>query len=198
VSNLTYRKAVIEKVTSVLKNVKGIRAVCELDKEEYKSLLEREMEAEKCVLGGMGRGFNAGMREVMKREVILAILHTNEYCWPPEKIQIISMGEVIGEEIRTEDELRDFKGRKDVILIGDTFVIYKDKVSEVLSRSSYFLFPTLSVPELKNIDEIYGVVAAIPSPPVDTLIKEKMRKLGIEVDRRDLGTEIIGFNICYP
>lgn len=191
------RKAIIEKVTSILKNIKGVHAVCELEKEECKTFLEREIEAEKCVLGGMGRGFNAGMREVFKREVVLAILHNNEYCWPPEKIQIVSMGEVIGEEIRGEEELKNFKDRKDVVLIGDTFVIYKDKVSEVLSQMSYFLFPPLSVPELKDVDEIYGVVAAMPSPPVDKCIKEKMKKLGIEVDRRDLGTEIIGFNICY-
>ncbi|MEM3708443.1 MAG: hypothetical protein QXF43_02225 [Nitrososphaerales archaeon] len=191
------RKAVIDKVVSILKNIKGVHAVCELEKEECKTLLEREMEAEKCILGGMGRSFNAGMREVLKREIVLAILHSNEYCWPPEKIQIVSMGEVIGEEIRCEEELKKFKERKDIILIGNTFVICKDKVSKVLSQTSYFLFPPLSVPELKDVDEIYGVVAAMPSPPVDRYIKEKMRRFGIEVDRRDLGTELIGFNICY-
>jgi len=195
-SNLAKRKAVIDKVISILKNVKGFLEICELDEEDRKAILEIEMEAEKCVLGGLGRGFNAGMREIVKREVVLAVLHDKTCVWPPEKVQIICMGEVIGEEIRTEEELQEFKKRKDVVLIGDTFVIYKDKVSETFSRLSYFLFPPLSVSELKDFDEIYGVVATMPSPPVDTYIKGKMRKLGIDVSRIDFGTEIIGFNIC--
>ena len=195
-SNLDGRRAVIDKVTSILKNVKGFHAVCELDKEECKAILEREMGAEKCVLGGLGRGFNAGIREVIKREVVLAVLHDKTCVWPPEKVQIICMGEVIGEEIRTEEELKEFKERKDVVLLGDTFVIYKDRLSEAFSQLSYFLFPPLSVIELKDVDEIYSVVAAMPSPPGDTYIKEKMEKLGIDVSRIDFGTEIIGFNIC--
>ncbi len=195
-SNLNDRRAVIDKVISILKEVKGFHAVCELDKEESKEILEREVEAEKCVLGGMGRGFNAGVREVIKREVILAVLHDKTCVWPPEKVQIICMGEVIGEEIRTEEELREFKERKDVVLLGDTFLVYKEKLSEAFSQISYFLFPPLSVLELKNVDEIYGVVAAMTSPPGDTYIKERIRKLGIDVSRIDFGTEIIGFNIC--
>ncbi|MGQ9469919.1 MAG: hypothetical protein ACUVTD_08930 [Nitrososphaerales archaeon] len=195
-SNLSNRKAVVEKVISILKNVKGFHAICELDKEDCKAILELEMRAEKCVLGGLGRGFNAGMREVVKREVVLAVLHDKSYVWPPEKVQIICMGEVIGEEIRTEEELRELKERKDVVLLGDTFMIYRDKVSEAFSQLSYFLFPPLSVPELKDFDEIYNAVAAMPSPPVDIYIKEKMRRLGIDVSRIDFGTEVIGFNIC--
>lgn len=198
---MSYKEKVMSKVVSVLKSSKGVHVTCELSKDDRKIILQLEKEAEKRVLGGLGRSFNAGLRRALEREVLIVFLHDENYEWPPETVQLICMGEVIGEEIRTKEKLQEVKEKGDAILAGDTFVLYKDKVRQlggVSSGLAYFLFPPLTIPELKEVNEICNVVAAMPCTPGDMCIKEIMKRQGVNVLNPKLGTALVGFNILYP
>jgi hypothetical protein len=202
---LLSKDEIIKKVKAILSNIKGVRGVYELNKEELQRILEIEYEYEKRSGLMFMRCYNAGIRCVSKRDVILAILHDENYCYPPEVVELLYEGEVVGEEIRDKRRIDELKGRKDVILLGETFVIYKDRLpekyrSKLTSGSLYIFIPPMSVKELENVKEIYGVVEAMPSTEADRYLKEILRERKADVSHSKLGVALIGFNIllCTP
>ena len=197
-----FKRQVIDEVSALLKKIKGVREVCELTNEEKKEALRIEVESEKKAVSGFMRCYNAGMRSVVEKEVVLAILHDENYRYPPETVQLICGGEVVGEEVREKERAEELKKRRDVLWLGDTFVIYKDRLprgyrKKMMSGSIYIFIPPMSVKELEKVDRIYGVVEAMPSTPTDLYLKDRLKLRGIDVSHPKLGVALVGFNILY-
>ncbi|MCP8304546.1 MAG: hypothetical protein H3Z50_03630 [archaeon] len=178
-----------KKVKSALGGLKGVIGVKILSQEERGKILELELEAEKHVLYGLGEGLNTGLREILKREIIVAIANDNEFEWPPEPaIQIVSNGEVIGEEIKSPEKAEEYKKQGHVV--AGNLVIYRDKTRSVMSARNFtVVFPPMSFKPFKRISEFTDVVSASPCPPGHLFICEKMGTENIP------GTLLVGFNI---
>lgn len=197
-----YRERVITKVKEILSSIKGVRVICELNEEERREVLEIERKAEEKAADGFLRCYNAGIRAVLDKEVVLAVLHDENYQYPPEVIELLYGGEVIGEEIRDKEKLEELRNRRDVLILGETFVIYKNRLPteyrrRAVSGEIYIFIPPMSVKELRDVEEIYGVTEGMPSTPADCYLKEILRSKGVDVSHPRLGVALVGFNIIY-
>jgi len=177
------------KVRSALEGLKGVLGIKILSQEEREAILKLEEEAEKHVLYGLGKGLNTGLREILKRDIILAIANDNEFEWPPEPaIQLVCNNEIIGEEIKSPEKVEEYKKQGHVI--AGNLVIYKDKTRLVMSARNFTLtFPPMSFKLFEKINEFTDVISASPCPPSHLFICEKMGKENIP------GTLLVGFNI---
>jgi len=178
-----------KKVRLALEGVKGVLGIKMLSKGEREKILELEQEAEKHVLYGMGKGLNTGLREILKRDFIVAIANDDEFEWPPEPaIQIVCGNEVIGEEIKSPEKAEEYK-RQGHIVTGN-LVIFRDKAKSIMSRKDFtVVFPPMSFKRLEVIDEFTDVVSASPCPPSHLFISECMNANNAP------GTILVGFNI---
>ncbi|MCP8307822.1 MAG: hypothetical protein H3Z52_01010 [archaeon] len=178
-----------EKVRLALKEIKGVLCIKILSQEEKEKILKLEQEAEKKVLYGMGKGLNTGLREILKREIIVAIANDNEFEWPPEPaIQIVCNNEVIGEEIKSPEKAKEYE-RQGHIVSGN-LVIFRDKTQSIMSRKDFtVVFPPMSFKQLEGIDEFTDVMSASPCPPSHLFISECMNANNAP------GTILVGFNI---
>ncbi len=178
-----------KKVKSALEGIKGVLWIKILSQEDKEKILQIEQEAEKHVLFGLGKGLNTGLREILKRDIIIAIGNDNEFEWPPESaIQLVSDGEVIGEEIKSPEKAKEYKEQGHVI--AGNLVIYRDKTRSVMrARNFTVVFPPMSFKPFESISEFTDVISASPCPPSHLFICEKMGKEEVP------GTILVGFNI---
>jgi len=175
------------KVKSALESIKGVLGIKILSQEERNVILELEQEAEKHVLFGLGKGLNTGLREILKRDIIVAITNDNEFEWPPEPaIQLVSNDEVIGEEIKSPEKAEEYKKQGHVV--AGNLVIYRTK-SIMSARNFNVVFPPMSFKLFERISEFTDIISASPCPPSHLFICEKM---GTE---NAPGTILVGFNI---
>jgi hypothetical protein len=192
-------EAIVQEVMKILRGIKGVRYVCTLTSEEREEVLRREIENEKMSTRGFIRQYNAGLRCVLERDVVLMLLIDENYEYPPETVQLICLGEVVGEEIRDKEKLEELKGRKDVLLLGTSFVVYKDKLQDFMKRalsgSLYMLIPPMSVKELEGVAGVCNVTEAMPSSPATIYLLERLRSRGVDVCHRKLGVALVGFDI---
>ncbi|MEM0216667.1 MAG: hypothetical protein QW612_03895 [Candidatus Bathyarchaeia archaeon] len=76
-------------------------------------------------------GINQDVREAISRIFTVAAITNDEFEWPIRgTVKFVYRGEIIGEEIRDENELRMLKNEGNRI-IGDIFVLYSDKIREL-------------------------------------------------------------------
>ena len=185
------RGSIIRNVASTLEDLKGVLKVNVLAREELERILELEKEAEKRVLGGWGKGKNTGVREVIQREVAIALVTASLLKWPPEScVQLVLDGKVIGEEVRDAKKAEELE-RQGHRVLGGSFVIYKNRLPQARAlKESLVVFPPLPFRPLANIQGISDVIAASVSPPADLFIREKMGIKG-----KGSGTMLIGFNL---
>lgn len=178
-----------KKIRLALEGVKGVLGIKVLSQEEREKILELEQEAEKKVLFGMGKGFNAGLREILKRDFVVVIITDNEFEWPPEPaIQIVCDDEVIGEEIKSPEKAEDYK--KQGHIVAGNLVIFKDKAKSIMSRKNFtVVFPPMSFKQLEGVDEFTDVISASPCPPSHLFLIEWM-----SVNNAP-GTILVGFNL---
>lgn len=174
---------IFEKVESVLKSIKGAIDIKRLSSENRAKILELEKAFEEETLMQSRRFYNEGIREVLDRQVVMVLAHNKDFRHPPEPFVKWRLGGVdIGEEVWDAEVLEELKRRKDVLLIGNTFVIYRNRLKDSPLVDFVILFPTLSFPELEGLDGIKDIVSASPSAPTDIYIKSIMgwdSKLGI-------------------
>ncbi|MEM3383235.1 MAG: hypothetical protein QXL52_00820 [Nitrososphaerales archaeon] len=181
---------IFEKVELVLKSIKGTIDVKILLNDHRSNILELEEAFEKETLTQSRRFYNEGIREVLNRQVVIVLLHNKDFRHPPEPLVKWKMGGVdIGEEVWKAEVLDELKNRKDALLVGNTFVIYKNRLKSSPLVDFVILFPALSFPELEGLYEIKDVVSASPSVPTDIYIKNVM---GWD---SKLGVILIGFNL---
>ncbi|MBC7127618.1 MAG: hypothetical protein ABC585_00985 [Candidatus Methanosuratincola petrocarbonis] len=179
-------------------NVKGIVDAVLLPTELKNEILSSEL-CEENNTGGFFLKYNAGVREALKRDYLLAALTDENYTYPPEPVELIYLGDTVGVEIRDKSLLETYKKDENAMLLGDSFVIFKDKlppnsVRKAMSGEIKVFIPPMSV-GVEAPEGIHGLVLGMPSTYTDVLLKDWLRGKGIDVSNKNLGVVLIGFNI---
>ncbi|MEM2896044.1 MAG: hypothetical protein QXG01_00455 [Candidatus Bathyarchaeia archaeon] len=177
----------IELVKKVLLGVPGVMEVHRLDKKHFREILRLETLVERSMVGI--RGFNEGLREVLSRQVVLAIAHLPNLRHPPEPIILWKVGkEVVGEEVWEDKKIEELKKDLNIIFLGKNFVLYKDKLTRLHKADSMLVYPPVRFPELEKIESIKDPVSVTVSTPADVYIKKEM---GWNVNDPKIGTVLI-------
>jgi len=186
---------VIQDVICIIKALKGVEDTYILNEEDKGKILELEKKAEGAVLMGLGVGDNQGVKEVLKRQVIIAFTTNMDYVWPEgPNVILIQYGEKIGEDIYDPGKLEECKSCKDMLVMGN-FVIYRDAVPKPKDSKKEpitVVLPPKKCQEVECSEGVINAVLASPSTPTDEYIRSVMG-LKPETGR---GTFIIGFDVC--
>lgn len=184
---------IIRRIVATLLDVRGVIGLLHLSNKDLGNILDLENDVEERSPSN-ALVFNAGVREVSKRQIVLAMAKTTDF--PPTSaptVLLVSNGKIVGEEIVDRSEAERLKRSPDVVFVGENFVIYRDRV-ELGAGVSSFVVPPLPFPMLEQIDDVDEVVAASPMSFSDLYIK---RTGGWNVSDTRLGTLLIGFNVKY-
>jgi hypothetical protein len=181
-----------------LSKVKGILNFCPVHPKEREKILELEQEAEKRSLMGLGKVINAGIREVLRFDMVYVALTTMEYNWGHCSALVLKKGDkIVGESIYDEALIAKLSQDPNVWFMHRNFVIYKDLVSfpkDIMQKICHFEIPGLPGDQLDITmeDDISTEIRyGIPSTYCDVHLKE----LYFEgKDEQGLGTLLIGVN----
>ncbi len=188
-------KNVIQDVVCRIKAIKGVEETYILSEEDKEKVLELEKKAEGAVLMGLGVGDNQGIKEVFKRQIVIAFTTSMNYVWPEgPNVVLMQFGEKIGEDVYDPEKLEECKKCKDMMVMGN-FVIYRNAVpkpKEAKKEPITVVLPPQKCPEVECANGVTNVVLASPSTPSDEYIRSVM-DLKPEIG---LGTFIIGFDLC--
>lgn len=181
-----------------LMSVPGMVDAIPLPQDLRKEILAKET-AEECDKKGFFAKYNAGLREVLRRDYIIAVLTDEHYTYPPEPVELIYFGETVGEEIRDKGKLKVLASDSNNMILGDSFVIYRNKlprnsVRKALSGEIKVLIPPMSV-GIKDVKNVYGLVLAMPSTNTDVFLKQWLSCQGVDTSNKNLGVVLVGFNI---
>ena len=181
---------------AALHNVKGIVNSCPLPTEDHPRILEKELEAEKRSLMGLGKVVNTGVREILNHDLVYAALTSKDFDWGCYSTLLLKKGqEIVGQEIRNEAVLAELANKKNVWFLHKNFVIYKDKISfpgDIMDKICTFEIPCLPAEFclLENDQlECRSINFASPSVLSDLYLKEQYFD-GENVT--ELGTILIG------
>jgi len=185
-------KTKMQEILEFLRSLKGIEDVRLLTESEKREFMRIEEKAEKSSLMGLMPGINQGVREAIGRTFTVAAITNDDFEWPKRgTVKFIYRGEVIGEEIRDEEELRRLKNEGNTV-IGDIFVLYVEKIKNlgINIGEATLVIPPLDLPWTGSVPHAKGVVVGSPSTPSDLYLKKLMSWEG---DGK--GTVLIGFEI---
>ncbi|RZN61264.1 hypothetical protein [Methanonatronarchaeum sp. AMET6-2] len=186
---------VVERFKSALGEIKGVGLVRVLSSEEKDRVIELEKEAEGNVIMGLGRGDNQGVKQALDRDVTVVFTTDKDFRWPEgSNVVIKHEGEVIGEEIDSEEELRRLEQSERDVSISGSFVLYKDKLDTGAMHGGeepVVLFPAKRFRRLEDVDDCCDPVFGSPCPPADNYLKEVC---GIK-DDKEHGTALAGFDL---
>lgn len=178
--------------------VPGIVDVILLPRDLRKEILARETK-EECDAGGFFTKYNAGLREVLKREHIVAILTNDLYKYPPEPMELVCLGETVGEEIKDKEQLKQFAKDPNNMILGDSFVIFKDKLPRNSLRKAQLGEIKIFLPPMcvgvKDVKGVYGLVLGMPSTHTDLFLKSWLKCQGVDLSNERYGVVLVGFNI---
>ena len=188
----------IDKVMiSAFRNVKGIVNSCPLPNGDYPRILEKELEAEKRSLMGLGKVVNTGVREILNHDLVYAALTSKDFDWGCYSTLLLKKGqEIVGQEIRDEAVLAELANKKNVWFLHKNFVIYKDRISfpgDIMNKICTFEIPCLPAEFCTLGDDqlqCQSINFASPSILCDLYLKEQY--FGGE-NVTELGTILIGF-----
>lgn len=187
-------KSVIQDAICKIKAIKGVEDTYILSEEDKEKILELEKKAEGAVLMGLGIGDNQGIKEVFKRQVIIAFTTNMNYVWPEgPNVVLMQYGEKVGEDVYDPEKLEECKKCNDMLVMGN-FVIYKSSVPKPKDAKKEPITVVLPPQKCQNVECVEGVtnvVLASPSTPSDEYIRSVM-DLKPAVG---LGTFIIGFDL---
>ncbi|MDQ1275452.1 MAG: hypothetical protein QG610_1026 [Euryarchaeota archaeon] len=175
--------------------MKGVEDTYILNEEDKEKIFELEKKAEGAVLMGMGVGDNRGIKEVLKRKLIIAFTTNMDYVWPEgPNVILMQFGEKVGEDVYDPEKLEECKRCKDMVVMGN-FVIYRSAVpkpKDAKKEPITVVLPPQKCEDLECVDGLANIVLASPSTPSDEYIRSVMGlKPAIGV-----GTFIIGFDLC--
>lgn len=187
-----------ERVKTRIMAVKGVIGVAELNGKQKETVALLEGEAMKNVLGGMGRGNNAGLTEALSREVVMVFFVNMLFEIPKDANMMLLMcnGQVSGWATMDSDLIKKFKENKDYVVLSDFFVIRRDAK---LSKASFacgescFIFNGTQIEEFFKISEIIDHIVAIPSPPGFNFLHEQFKQR-MDLSDPKIGGFILGFN----
>ncbi len=184
-----------------LQNSKGIIGAAFLLDEDHQKILEIETESEKRSLMGLGKVFNSGLREVLQCTHIVVGLTNMDFDWGRLPSLVLKKGdEVVGEEVRDEEDRSKLSSQENVWFMHECFVIYKDRMSfpkELMDKTCYFDTPCLPAEwcrlEGKNhLINFNAVIFANPSTLTDNFLKTKYFK---GVNEKGVGTILVGLQL---
>jgi hypothetical protein len=188
-------KNVIHDVICKIKTIKGVEDTYILNEEDKDRIFELEKKAEGAVLMGLGVGDNKGIKEVLKRQVIIAFTTNMNYVWPEgPNVVLMQYGEKVGEDVYDPGKLEECKKCNDMLVMGN-FVIYKNSVpkpKDAKKEPITVVLPPQKCQDVECVEGIINAVLASPSTPSDEYIRSVM---GLK-PALGLGTFIIGFDLC--
>lgn len=186
---------VIQDVICRIKAIKGVEETYVLSGEDKEKVLELEKKAAGAVLMGLGVGDNQGIKEVFKRQIVIAFTTSMNYVWPEgPNVVLMQFGEKVGEDVYDPEKLEECKKCKDMMVMGN-FVIYRNAVpkpKDAKKEPITVVLPPRKCPEVECAKSVANVVLASPSTPSDEYIRSVM---GLKPEI-GLGTFIIGFDLC--
>jgi len=181
---------------SAFRNVKGIVNSCPLPIDDHPRILEKELEAEKRSLMGLGKVVNVGVREILNHDLVYAALTSMDFDWGCYSTLLLKKGqEIVGQETRDEAVLAELANKKNVWFLHKNFVVYKDRISfpsDIMNKICYFEIPCLPAEFCMLDDDKFqcqSINFASPSVLCDLYLKEQYFN-GENVT--DLGTILIG------
>lgn len=190
------RKAIDKMLISAFRNVKGIVNCCPLPNDDHPQILERELEAEKRSLMGLGKVVNTGVREILKHDWVYAALTSMDFDWGCYSCLLLKKGEeIVGQEIRDKALLAELADKKNVWFLHKNFVVYKDRISfphDIMKKVCYFEIPCLPAEFcLLGDDQLqcHSIQFASPSVLCDLYLKEQYFN---SENVAELGTILIG------
>jgi len=188
-------KTVIQDVICRIKAMEGVEDTYVLSEEDKEKIYELEKKAEGAVLMGLGVGDNRGIKEVFKRQVIIAFTTNMNYVWPEgPNVVLMQYGEKVGEDVYDPEKLEECKKCDDMLVMGN-LVIYKSSVPKPKDAKKEPMTVVLPPQKCQDVECVRGVVNAVlasPSTPSDEYIRSVM---GLK-PAAGLGTFIIGFDLC--
>jgi hypothetical protein len=193
------RHLIDEMIMSAMRNIKGLVDCCPLPEEDYAAILEKELEAEKRSLMGLGKVVNAGVREILQREWVYVSLTSMEFDWGCDASLLMKKGiETVGEEVRDKAVIADLRNNKNVWFLHNNFVVYKDRVAfpqDIMKKICHFEIPCLPA-HFSLLDEQqfpgHEIHHASPSVPCDLYLKKKYFD---EKNVVGLGTMLLGVKL---
>ena len=186
------KKEVIQIALDIILKVKGIQ-IADLLPQDWRNKILLIEESLRQIAKKTKPSFNKGVKEVLEQEVVIVALHNPELEHPDMPTIILSSSDlVIGEEIWRKEELEKFKTNANVILIGESFVVYKDRINQCKGKPSEFVLPPISPKWLKGISGISKALSASPSASADFAIRKMM---GWNCSDPNLGTILIGIDL---
>lgn len=190
------RKAIDKMLISAFRNVKGIVNCCPLPNDDHPQILERELEAEKRSLMGLGKVVNTGVREILNHDWVYAALTSMDFDWGCYSCLLLKKGEeIVGQEIRDKALLAELADKKNVWFLHKNFVVYKDRISfphDIMKKVCYFEIPCLPAEFcLLGDDQLqcHSIQFASPSVLCDLYLKEQYFN---SENVAELGTILIG------
>jgi len=190
------RKMIDGVMIAAFRNVKGIVNSCPVPTEDYSQILEKEIEAEKRSLMGLGKVVNAGVKEILNHDLVYAALTSKDFDWGCYSTLLLKKGqEIVGQETRDKEVLAELANKENVWFLHKNFVVYKDRISfpgDIMNKICHFEIPCLPAEFCMLDDDQFQCQAinfASPSILCDLHLKERY------FDREnvaDLGTILIG------
>jgi hypothetical protein len=181
---------------AALHNVKGIVNSRPLPTEEHPRILEKELEAEKRSLMGLGKVVNAGVREILNHDWVYAALTSMDFDWGCYSTLVLKKGqEIVGQETRDKAVLAELANKKNVWFLHKNFVVFKDRVSfpgDIMNKICHFEIPCLPAEFCTLGDDqiqCQSINFASPSVLCDLYLKEQYFD---SENVAELGTILIG------
>lgn len=187
------RDEIIKAVQMRLKEMKGVGDTITLDENDIKQIMELEKKADDMTLMGLGRGDNKGVKEVLKRDTVMALTTNMDFLWPSGPNVILMHHDcVVGEDIDDQSKLNELMCCKDNLVIGNIVIYDKNilKKADPKKDPLIVVLPPKPCAEVEELPYICNVVLSSPSPPTDEYLKAKM---GLP-NMHNTGTFIIGFD----
>jgi len=195
------KEELIARLLAEIKNTRGIVAVTIFDADDIDKLLEIEQEAEAKSLLGLGKVVNTGIQKIVQCSLIFVALTSMDFDWALHGALILKKGnEIVGEEIRDPERLKNLQGRADVWFLHRNFVIYKDRLSfprDIMQKICHFEIPPIPChwPGITFLPAGSNLLLANPSTPADIFLKNKYFQ---GQDEKGLGTILLGVSAIEP
>ena len=167
-----------------VRGLDGVRFAFYLDKEFLEKLRTEEMTVR--ATGNIPVD-NQGFLQSLNRECVICLIKKH-FRPPPEPTVILQDGDgnLLGEEVFPWTRNK-YKGRKDVVWLFDSFVMFPDVKA---SNGEYFVMPPVSFPELNASNGCKDVISCSPSPTCDKMIREHIG----QKDDTELASILVAFN----
>jgi hypothetical protein len=186
---------VAESHLASVKGLKGIEDAFVLQEADRFALFDIELEAEKKSFMGMGLTYNSGIRDVLRRPVVVLAITTFDFEWGCQSVLVLKKGdEIVGEQVSDSGRIQALRNRSDVHFLHRNFVIYKDRVrfpQDIVEKKCCFELPSLEMEDsILGLKQMGPGVYCFPSTPGDIFLKEKYYG---GLDERGTGTVLFGF-----